>query len=452
MIKVPSRKKLHQLRKKTVRHIAKHAAKHKGKISLALLLTGLMIGTGGILWVTNSILAQTFSGPQCSAGQCSGAISISGGAFAVGTSSPISDTKFFILASSTQSAGFAVKVLSPGAAVTNGNDGIVRGGPLLLIRNDGKIGIGGFIGDTTTSTVVIGGNTKVNGTLAATTLVGTLSGNLGAENIAAGSFGSIAGTGNYTFPSGVAIGTSTVGARLVVSDAGSYDIFRLNSRSEGGYMTFQQAGVSKGYLQWGMTIAGSGSGNYTLLTSGVNGGNIALQTYTGAGVYNSSALVVASTGNIGIATSSPAYALSVTGTIFTNTGYRFPDGTTQTTAATGAIGGSGTNTYIPKFNNAPGTSLGNSGISDNGTTVTIAGTSDPGLTVGNGSTGYLKIGASTCTTTAHISAPRVDGRFTFAAPIPRPRTSTPPIFTLATARTERTCVSGMPPSLITAGA
>jgi hypothetical protein len=392
MIKVPSRKKLHQLHRKAVRHISRHAAKHKGKISLALLLTGLTIGTGGILWVTNSILAQTFSGPQCSAGQCSGAISISGGAFAVGTSSPISDTKFFILASSTQSAGFAVKVLSPGSTVTNGNDGIVRGGPLLLIRNDGKIGIGGFIGDTTTSTVVIGGNTRVNGTLAATTLVGTISGNLGAENIAAGSFGSIAGTGNYTFPANV---TTAGSLRIGTIAAPNPDIDPIvirgtnatkvginlenrhatNNKTEILFYNDAAAGagwaLASDYFATGQdnfVIWGGGSGAPRLFISAA--GNISIGTSTTpTAMLDVAGTLRAGTGrfevdavgdindpggsvvgvNDSFAINSPGI-LTVAGTVSstfagpivagglihsTAGGIKFPDGTTQTTAATG---------------------------------------------------------------------------------------------------------------------
>jgi hypothetical protein len=336
----------------------------KGKITVLALVAGMVAGTLGILWVTNSILAQTFSGPQCSAGECSGAISISGGAFAVGTSSPISDTKFFILASSTQSAGFAVKVLSPGSTVTNGNDGIVRGGPLLLIRNDGKIGIGGFIGDTTTSTVVIGGNTRVNGTLAATTLVGTISGNLGAENIAAGSFGSIAGTGNYTFPSRIGVGSTT---------APTYAVDVVGAIRATGVYYVPSTSYFIGNATYGFRFNNAADNQNNLVVA--DSGNTYIR------------------GNLSVGTTTATYAITANGTIHsTSGGFRFPDGTTQTTTATG-MGGSGTSGYVPKFTAA--TTLGNSGIQDNGTTVTLAGTADPALTVGNGTTGYAKIGATT---------------------------------------------------------
>jgi len=56
---------------------------------------------------------------------------------------------------------------------------------------------------------------------------------------------------------------------------------------------------------------------------------------------NTARMVFLSTGQIGIATSQPAYTFDVSGTINTNTGYRFPDGTTQTTAYTGVASGGG---------------------------------------------------------------------------------------------------------------
>lgn len=61
-------------------------------------------------------------------------------------------------------------------------------------------------------------------------------------------------------------------------------------------------------------------------------------------------LYVASTGNVGIATSTPGSPLTVAGVVYSSTGgYKFPDGTTQTTAATSGGGGSGwttSGTYV----------------------------------------------------------------------------------------------------------
>ena len=55
------------------------------------------------------------------------------------------------------------------------------------------------------------------------------------------------------------------------------------------------------------------------------------------------------------------------------------DGTTWTSAAPGGITGTGTQNYLPKYNNVGGTTLGNSSIFDNGTSVGIN-TASPGST------------------------------------------------------------------------
>ena len=56
---------------------------------------------------------------------------------------------------------------------------------------------------------------------------------------------------------------------------------------------------------------------------------------------NTARMFLAKTGGLGIGTTSPSHTLDVSGTINTNTGYRFPDGTTQTTAYTGVVSGGG---------------------------------------------------------------------------------------------------------------
>jgi hypothetical protein len=60
-------------------------------------------------------------------------------------------------------------------------------------------------------------------------------------------------------------------------------------------------------------------------------------TTTGAGTRR---LTIDNTGNVGIGVDVPAHKLSVAGVIYSTAGgFRFPDGTVQTTAATGGIGG-----------------------------------------------------------------------------------------------------------------
>ncbi|MBU0640199.1 MAG: tail fiber domain-containing protein [Planctomycetes bacterium] len=85
-------------------------------------------------------------------------------------------------------------------------------------------------------------------------------------------------------------------------------------------------------------------------------------------------------GNVGIGTTAPSELLTVAGVVEAMVGgFRFPDGTLQTTAATGGtsgdgIAGSGTPNYIPKF--ADETTLTDSVITEFGGNVGI-GTPDP---------------------------------------------------------------------------
>jgi hypothetical protein len=103
----------------------------------------------------------------------------------------------------------------------------------------------------------------------------------------------------------VGIGTTNPLAKLHVSDTTTPENAIFNTRSNGGYLAFQENGTTRAYLQWGVTVLGGSSGNYLLFTNDESGGNIALQTRTSGGVYNSSALVIDSNGNVGIGTTSP---------------------------------------------------------------------------------------------------------------------------------------------------
>ena len=89
-------------------------------------------------------------------------------------------------------------------------------------------------------------------------------------------------------------------------------------------------------------------------------------------------LTVTSGGNVGVGTTSPTQKLQVAGTVYsTSGGFKFPDGTTQASAASGTgggIGGSGTTNYLPIFTGA--TTLGNSVVYETGGKVGI-GTNTP---------------------------------------------------------------------------
>lgn len=111
----------------------------------------------------------------------------------------------------------------------------------------------------------------------------------------------------------VGIGCNNPQTRLHVTDQSGYGIATFDSRTEGGYLIFQQAGATKAYIQWGLTVAGSSNGNYMLVTNDAICGSIALQTKSPTGTIYSSALVVGCTGNVGIGTCSPSTRLAVEG-------------------------------------------------------------------------------------------------------------------------------------------
>ncbi len=99
---------------------------------------------------------------------------------------------------------------------------------------------------------------------------------------------------------------------------------------------------------------------------GTNDGN----TF-GIKTNNSTRMFFDTSGNVGIGTTSPGQKLSVAGTIeATSGGFKFPDGTTQTTAAGSTSGTSG---YLAKFS---GSSLVNSLVQDNGSMVSVGITPD----------------------------------------------------------------------------
>jgi len=76
-------------------------------------------------------------------------------------------------------------------------------------------------------------------------------------------------------------------------------------------------------------------------------------------------------GDVGIGTTLPSSKLQVWGTIYSSTGgYKYPDGTTQTTAG---VTGTGTTGYLPKY--SASTSVGNSLIYQSGSYVGIGTTS-----------------------------------------------------------------------------
>jgi len=136
-------------------------------------------------------------------------------------------------------------------------------------------------------------------------------------------------------------------------------------------------GVGKGS---GSTLT-TGSNN-TLIGSTANVGTNNLTNATalgfGATVATSNTVQLGNSSVTSVVTSGAITAGAITypnvagtnGYVLTTNG----SNTATWAAASGGISGSGTQNYLPKYNNAGGTTLGNSAISDDGTTVSLAST------------------------------------------------------------------------------
>jgi hypothetical protein len=166
-------------------------------------------------------------------------------------------------------------------------DGVQR----FVIDNYGNVGIG----TTSPSTTL-----DVAGTVNATTFVGDGSGLTG---IAGDSDWTESGGNVYRETGNVGIGTTNPATKLYIQ------------------MFSSSTPVFPSYNRPGLVIKG---GNYNI------GNQLEVQDSTG-----NTKFLVDSGGNVGIGTSTPNSALEVEGTIHTTSGgFKFPDGTTQTTAAT----------------------------------------------------------------------------------------------------------------------
>lgn len=189
-----------------------------------------------------------------------------------------------------------------------------------------------------------------------TTAFSGISQTITSGNVSAGYFGSNTGGGNYSFPASLSIGTSTAPTGGVAFFNGNVGIgtaspARKLDVSTAGQITFGDnvADDDTSGIYWHSSsnygiyrTAGAWTANtYQQLKIQFSTG-IQLGAGTGVGTgYDKSYVEVVSgkglmvtSGNVGIATTTPAYPLTVAGTIFSSTGgFRFPDGTTQTSAA-----------------------------------------------------------------------------------------------------------------------
>ena len=156
---------------------------------------------------------------------------------------------------------------------------------------------------------------------------------------------STSGSNVYYNAGNVGIGTSNPGAQLQIgNDDTEVRIGGAGSTSGGGHVIdFYSSGTAVGRIEITDT-------DYST----------ALLFWTYSASTLSERMTIDGTGNVGIGTTNPGQRLSVAGTIeSTSGGIKFPDGTTQTTAATG--GGSsvwstsGSNVYYDSGNVGIGT-------------------------------------------------------------------------------------------------
>ncbi len=153
-------------------------------------------------------------------------------------------------------------------------------------------------------------------------------------------------TGGINYSGGmVGIGTTTPSARFDLG-GGSTAVRMVTTprlRDLPHTKAVNSAGIFSG-LRHDDTIFGGyfdGADSHGFISTGYNATPRKFSIGTASSIDFSTAvfnphLTVSNSGNVGIGTVSPGYKLEVAGTIFSSTGgYRFPDGTTQITAAAG---------------------------------------------------------------------------------------------------------------------
>lgn len=148
-----------------------------------------------------------------------------------------------------------------------------------------------------------------------------------------------------------------------------------------------------------LKMSGGGGTGFYLQSTGVNSGP-GNNRFTIGSVNNWGLLTLKSDGNTGIGTSDPAYRLDVAGQIHSGTGgFVFPDGTVQTTAATGSGGASqwttsGSNVYYNTGNIGIGTTTPQSRLqlgTQNSTLTAAPDSLSLGATYSNGAAQHLKL-------------------------------------------------------------
>ncbi|RJQ29944.1 hypothetical protein C4571_00250, partial [Candidatus Parcubacteria bacterium] len=256
-----------------------------------------------------SFEAAAFTGPSQPGGTGAGAIGVdAANNVSFGTSIPSPTTKVIIVASSTDTTNYGLRVVQPGGA------------DVLVIRNDGNIGVG--TGSPASSLDVQGAVTAIS-----------LSGQIVAENVSAGQFGANYGGGNYGFAGNVGFGlagTPTHKIEFVSSTVASGGIaFGDVELYRSGVNTLSLAAGDLFNSPGGIFVAGNvviGSTRYFYATDGsAAAAGYGFLSDGGLGMYrggidtlrfttaNTDRMTIDATGNVGIGTTGPTGRLHVAG-------------------------------------------------------------------------------------------------------------------------------------------
>lgn len=272
-----------------------------------------------------------FTGPSQNPPSGLGAIgSDASNNISIGTSTTKPETKLLIIASSTDTSNFALKVLQPAQT------------PVLFVRNDGSLmvattSVNGSNILTVQGGIYVSGNVTCGG---ATCLSGTVS----AANVLPGLFNSSqsTSTGNFAFPASLGVGTSTTalptGVGFAVYPTSTFfgNVGLGTTQPSSALHIIGGAIVSGNVTTTNLTISGLGSAGNPCLSVGTTGA-VATSTCSGGGSGTVSATgtvnyfpfytatstlsatssiyrLSASGGDlIGIGTSAPTDQLSITG-------------------------------------------------------------------------------------------------------------------------------------------
>jgi len=276
--------------------------------------------------VFSNVAFAQFVGPNCAAGQCAGAIGVDAAHnVSVGTSTPLSSTKFLIVASSSgDTSNYSLKILYPNQQT------------ILFVRNDGSVGIA-------TSSPGAGITLDVVGTIRGTTLMGSYSGTVNAANVSAGVFASSTGSGNFAFPGSLYISTSSqagpsVGLAVYTTSTfyGNVGIGTtgpgapLEVRSLAAYGTAQNTIIVDGDISGGVSSDPAYYGAIKFTGSNYDWGAIrtiqtnpslawtsrlSFWTMNGNGGALTERMAIDNSGNVGIGTTNPNATLNVSGTL-----------------------------------------------------------------------------------------------------------------------------------------